>query len=183
MEGAILSIFDILFCRTEKKLVEKTVHQQDSLNYAEYELRRLKTEFSNAQNIASDVQAKIVPVLRKMMTNGVSVKDYKRLYEVRMYNLQSRQNDIRVLKLLDSEGVYVFHNITEGTYCIGKATYLFRKIKRIIDGYDNPAILEKMENGCRFVIYAVRLINTDYESIDDLLKVYEINFQSKNIMT
>ena len=174
--GATLGILDKLFGFAAEKAVETVDYQQSTLGKASKKLVQYGLEAEKILSVSSDVRSQIAPMLSKMYTDEISIDSFKHLYEIRLYNLHSHQCDIRALKQLDSEGVYVFHNVAESTYQIGKATYLFKKINRIIEGYDLPFIHSKMKAGCSFTISAVRLANTDYESIDELLHYYKSRY-------
>lgn len=174
-----MSILDRLFGYAEKKVKEAIAYRENPLGKASCGLKEIGREAEMAIDSVADARSKVVPVLKRMMNDEISIKEFNCIYEVKIYDPHSRRRDIRALKQFDSEGVYAFHNLEEDTYYIGRATYLFKKVKRVIDGYDNPIIHEKMKSGCRYAVSAVRRKDTDCESMDTLFEYYRNRFQSK----
>lgn len=107
--------------------------------------------------------------IRKLYKIGLSVEEYRTMYELSYYDPDSKQKDIRLIKTLDRPGVYVIQNLESGKKYSGKAQYVFKKVYRTIRGYENQYVYEMVRKERRLNIKVILLENTDAESLDELL--------------
>ena len=73
------------------------------------------------------------------LTSGdeeVPVAEFLRMYDLRLHDFDSKQDDIKFMKNWDFEGVYVLHNCSKSIYHIGRSSRVLRKIDRTFRGYD-----------------------------------------------
>lgn len=115
------------------------------------------------------VANEITEYIRKLCTTGLSVEEYKTMYELSYYDPDSKQKDIRLIKSLDKPGVYVIQNLESGQKFSEKAQYVFKKVYRTIRGYENQDIYEKIRKDGTLNIKVILLENTDTENLDELL--------------
>lgn len=171
-----MGFLDKLIGFAAKTAIEAAGYSKNPLCKTAHKIGKFGVEVGKAFGVSAEVHSQIAPVLAEMMTDEISIDSFNYIYDLRTYDFNSQQCDIRAMKHLDSEGVYAFHNLTDDTYYVGKATYLFRKIKRIIEGYDNPVIHEQMMDGYEFAISAVRLMDTNYDTIEELMRYYKSRY-------
>ena len=105
----------------------------------------------------------------KLYTIGLSVEEYRTMYELSYYDPDSKQKDIRLIKTIDKPGIYVIQNLESGKKYSGKAQYVFKKVYRTIRGYENQDVYEMIRKDSRLNIKVILLENTDAENLDDLL--------------
>lgn len=111
---------------------------------------------------------KIVPLMKKFLGDGGTVSDFFKMVEIRAYDLKNKQNDIKLVKTIDFAGVYVLHNQTTNSIFIGKSTHVIKKVERQFKGFENESIYDDFKNGNKYIIRLFRLIDSDFDSIDDL---------------
>ena len=111
---------------------------------------------------------KIVPLMKKFLGDGGTVSDFFKMVEIRAYDLKNKQNDIKLVKTIDFAGVYVLHNQTKNSIFIGKSTHVIKKVERQFKGFENESIYDDFKNGNKYIIRLFRLIDSDFDSIDDL---------------
>lgn len=111
---------------------------------------------------------KIVPLMKKFLGNGGTVSDFLKMVNIRAYDLKNKQNFIKLVKTIDFAGVYVLHNQTKNTLFIGKSAHTIKKVERQFGGFENKDIYEEFKDGDKFIIRLFRLVDSDFESIDDL---------------
>lgn len=111
---------------------------------------------------------KIVPLMKKFLGDGGTVSDFLKLVDIRAYDLNNKQNDIKLVKTIDFAGVYVLHNQSKNTIFIGKSTHVIKKVERQFKGFENKNIYDDFKNGNKYIIRLFRLVDSDFDSIDDL---------------
>lgn len=111
---------------------------------------------------------KIVPLMKKFLGDGGTVSDFLKMVDIRAYDLNNKQNDIKLVKTIDFAGVYVLHNQTKNTIFIGKSTHVIKKVERQFKGFENKNIYDDFKSGNKYIIRLFRLVDSDFDSIDDL---------------
>lgn len=108
--------------------------------------------------------------LKKLVSSeqGIPVEEFLKMYDTRTYDYRSKQNDIKIMKSVDFEGVYILHNIKKDIYYVGKGSQVFRKIDRHFRGHGNSMVYEDFKKGHKFRIRAIRFQNSGYDNIDIL---------------
>jgi len=110
-------------------------------------------------------------VLKKIMSGKeISVSEFLELYDQRTYDIHSKQNDVKFMKELDFEGLYLIKNKSKKRYYLGKGANVFRKVDRHFRGYGNQDIFADYEKKNRFVVCFMRLENSGYETLSDYEK-------------
>lgn len=98
----------------------------------------------------------------------LSPNRFMNLYETRLYNVDSRRRDRKMLKLIDAPGVYVFSNVTRRKSFVGKGSKVFRRVFRQINGHGNQSLYSELRDGDEFEIRIFRLDRTDCDDVDEL---------------
>ncbi len=111
---------------------------------------------------------KIVPLMKMFLGDGGTVSDFLKMVDIRAYDLNNKQNDIKLVKTIDFAGVYVLQNQTKNTIFIGKSTHVIKKVERQFKGFENKNIYDDFKNGNKYIIRLFRLVDSDFDSIDDL---------------
>ena len=62
------------------------------------------------------------------------------LCDERVYNMDSKQNDIKYMKRLDFAGLYYIKNITKKKCYVGRADNVYKKVERHFKGHENQEI-------------------------------------------
>lgn len=106
--------------------------------------------------------------MKKFLGNGGTVYDFLKMVNIRAYDLKNKQNDIKLVKTIDFAGVYVLHNQTKNTLFIGKSTHVIKKVERQFRGFENRDIYEDFKNNNKYIIKFFRLVDSDFDSVDDL---------------
>ena len=100
----------------------------------------------------------------------IDIEEFLEMYDTRIYNFDSKQYDIKILKRADFEGVYIIHNCTKDIYLVGKSQKVLKKVDRYFRGFENEDVYEDYENCDTFKIRIIKLENSDYNDIDELEK-------------
>ena len=132
--------------------------------------------FSFGSDIAyaySSVQTqtmKAKKVLDKILDTNkdVPIEEFLKMYDMRMYDISNKQSDIKFMKNVDFEGVYILRNATQNKCFVGKASKVFKKIERHFTGYGNEEIYSEWRKGNKFYINIIRLENSGYDNINYL---------------
>lgn len=101
------------------------------------------------------------------LTSGkeeVPIDEFLKMYDLRIYDFNSKQVDIKFMKNHDFEGVYILHNLSRGIYHVGRSTKALRKIDRTFRGYENQAVYADWKNQNDFTVRIVRLSDSDFEN-------------------
>lgn len=99
---------------------------------------------------------------------NVRIEEFLKMYDLRMYDISNKQSDIKFMKNVDFEGVYILKNNTQNKCYVGKASKVFRKIERHFTGYGNEDIFTEWKSGNKFFVNIIRFENSGYENIDKL---------------
>lgn len=134
---------------------------------------------ATAYKTTMDMADSIKNIFKKLSIDEISVEDFLELYDARIYNFDSKRTDIKYLKSIDSEGIYIFHSKTSDLYYIGKATYVFRKVYRIINCYENEKIYKHIIDKEEIMVRVILLKNSDCDNIEDLLTYFIEMHKSK----
>lgn len=105
--------------------------------------------------------------------DAISVEQFNRLYDIRMYNINNERNDIKFLKYKDEPGVYVLNNISKGRCFVGRSDKVFRKVYRQINGRDRIDI----SAGDELEIHVYTLSRTNRTNLNELEKEVTEAFQ------
>lgn len=101
------------------------------------------------------------------LTSGkeeVPIDEFLKMYDLRIYDFNSKQTDIKIMKNCDFEGVYILHNISRNIYHVGRSTKVLRKIDRTFRGYENQAVYSDWINQNDFTVRIVRLSDSDFDN-------------------
>ena len=110
---------------------------------------------------------KIISLMKKFLNDGGTVSDFFKMVDIRAYDLSNKQNDIKLAKTIDFAGVYLLRNETKNTVFIGKSTHVIKKVERQFRGFENKDIYNDFKNNNKFIIRLFRLVDSDFDSIDD----------------
>ena len=124
--------------------------------------------YSSAKKKAEEAKA----VLDRL-TSGkeeVSVNEFMRMYDLRIQDFNSKQDDIKFMKNWDFEGVYVLHNCSKNIYHIGRSSRVLRKIDRTFRGYEKREVYMDWEKGDNFKVRIVRFEGSGYSDVKELEK-------------
>lgn len=136
-------------------------------------------DISNAYSSVQTQSAKAKEVLEKILdiSNDVPVEEFLKMYDMRMYDISNKQSDIKFMKNVDFEGVYILRNATQNKCFVGKASKVFKKIERHFTGYGNEEIYSEWRKGNKFYINIIRFENSGYDNINylerDIKEKYE----------
>lgn len=100
----------------------------------------------------------------------IEIEEFIKMYDMRIHDFATKQNDIKILKQLDFEGVYVIHNCTKDIFCVGKSKRVLRKVDRYFRGYENEEVYADYEDGDEFKVKIIKYEDSNYDNIDELLK-------------
>ena len=68
----------------------------------------------------------------------LSIEEFEELYDMRQYNMSSRQSDKKILKAWDEPGVYVLTNTTKDKSYVARATEFFERCSVILTATGTP---------------------------------------------
>lgn len=100
----------------------------------------------------------------------LSIEEFEELYDMRQYNMSSRQSDRKILKAWDEPGVYVLTNTTKDKSYVGKGDRVFRKVFRHINGHGNAEVFSDLSNGDEFEIIIYTLSRSSFDDLDELFR-------------
>ena len=100
----------------------------------------------------------------------MDIDEFLEMYDTRIHDFDSKQDDIKILKQIDFEGVYIIHNCTKDICLVGKSQKVLRKVDRQFRGYENEDVYADYQNGDTFKIRIIDFERSDYENIDELVK-------------
>lgn len=117
----------------------------------------------------SDVKAAAKTLAKAEVQNGwVTAEEFLDAYDVRIYNLEDDQYDIKIMKEHDFPGGYVLWNRSKDLYHTGIGSDVYKKVERHFRGYGNEAVFADSENGDSFLVSLFRLDNTEYDDLQEL---------------
>ena len=88
----------------------------------------------------------------------------------RTYDIHSRQDDIKFMKELDFQGLYVIKNLTNKRYYIGRGDKVFRKVDRHFRGYGNQEVFVDYSKKDEFVVSFIKFDDSEYDNMDEFEK-------------
>lgn len=100
----------------------------------------------------------------------ISSDEFLDAYNVRIYDPQNDQRDIKIMKNHDFEGGYVLWNKSKDLYHTGVGTTVCKKVERHFKGYGNESVFCDSEEGDSFVVSLYRLSDTEYQDLPSLDK-------------
>ena len=98
----------------------------------------------------------------------VSAGEFMEMYDLRSYDFNNKSNDIKFMKTVDFQGVYMIHNADKNKYLVGKGKEVFRKISRHFRGYGNNALYEDYKAGDRVFVRAIKYDENKHGNIEKL---------------
>lgn len=109
--------------------------------------------------------------IRKLYSaEPLSIEEFEELYDIRQYNLSSRQSDKKILKAWDEPGVYVLTNTTKDKSYVGKGDRVLRKVFRHINGHGNAEVFSDLSSGDEFEVIVYTLSRSNFDDLDELFK-------------
>ena len=110
--------------------------------------------------------------LEKLVVNNeeLDIEKFIEMYDTRVHNFDSKQDDIKILKKADFEGVYIIHNCTKNIFLVGKSKKVLRKVDRHFRGFENEDVYEDYEKGDIFKVRIIKFEDSDYNNIDKLVQ-------------
>lgn len=108
----------------------------------------------------------------------VSAEAFLDAYDVRIYNLESDQHDIKIMKEHDFPGGYVLWNRTRDLYHVGVGSTVYKKVERHFRGFGNEAVFLDREAGDDFHVTLFRLDSTEYQDLLSLEKALRESYGS-----
>ena len=86
--------------------------------------------YSSAKKKAEEAKG----VLEKL-TSGhdeVPIEVFLKMYDLRIHDFESKQDNIKFMKNWDFEGVYIIHNRSKEAYHVGRSSKVLRKIEDLL---------------------------------------------------
>lgn len=114
------------------------------------------------------IDANFESIQQLLSGEPMTVEEYSRLYDVRLYNLDNKRHDRKMLKMYDTPGAYVFTNTVTNQSLVGKGEKVFQKVYRQINGHGNPLLYEDIRKGRKFEIRVFCLDRTECDDVDVL---------------
>lgn len=106
----------------------------------------------------------------------ISSREFLDAYDVRIYNPQNDQYDIKIMKDHDFEGGYVLWNKSKNIYHTGVGSEVYKKVERHFRGYGNESVYYDSQNDDAFSISLFRLSDTEYDDLQSLDKALKNGF-------
>lgn len=98
----------------------------------------------------------------------ISAEAFLAAYDVRMYDLQNDQYDIKIMKNHDFSGGYVLWNKARDLCHTGVGSDVYKKVERHFRGYGNESVFVDCESGDEFLVSLFRLEDTEYDDLQEL---------------
>lgn len=135
-----------------------------------YKLLDTGTELHRFSLSIDDFISKNIETIKKVMSETeVDISDFLSLYDQKIYDINSKQNDIKYMKSLDFKGVYCIKNQTKRKYYIDIGDNVFRKVDRHFKGYGNQEIFTDFKNKNNFSVIFWKN-DSRYDDINDYKK-------------
>ena len=122
------------------------------------------TMYRDAKNIKNKLNTFIENVTSDDI--DVPIEEFINLYDLRIYNFDTKRSDIKALKSKQIKGAYIFYNADKNTYFSGYGSDIFRKVDRHFRGYGDLSVYNNWKNGDR---YFVRMSFCDEKNDDPVL--------------
>ncbi len=114
----------------------------------------------------SDVKAAAETLAKAEAQDGwIAAEEFLDSSDVRIYNLEDDQYDIKIVKEHDFPGGYVLWNKSRDLYHTGIGSDVYKKVERHFRCYDNEAVFADSESGGSFMVSLFRLDNTEYDDL------------------
>lgn len=116
---------------------------------------------------------KVKETLQRLVVDNeeMEIEEFLEMYDTRIHDFDSKRNDIKILKQVDFEGVYIINNSTKDIFFVGKSEKVLRKVDRHFRGHENEDIYTDYQNGDIFKIRIIDFEKYSYDNIDELVKV------------
>lgn len=121
-----------------------------------------------ASSIPEAKEAAEVLAAAESQDGWISAEAFLAAYDVRIYDLQNDQYDIKIMKDHDFAGGYVLWNKARDLYHTGIGSDVYKKVERHFRGYGNESVLADSESGDEFLVSLFRLENTEYDDLQEL---------------
>lgn len=119
------------------------------------------------------------PLSRLIVNNEeIDVEEFLEMYDTRIHNFNTKQDDIKILKRSDFEGVYIIHNCTKNIFLVGKSKRVLRKVDRQFRGFENEDVYTDYENNDVFKIRIIKLKSSNYSNIEALEQDMKKNMET-----
>lgn len=122
--------------------------------------------YSSTQTQAIKAKEILIKILDT--DKNVPIEEFLKMYDMRTYDISNKQSDIKFMKNIDFEGVYILQNKTKNKCFVGKVSKVFKKIERHFTGYGNADIYSEWLKGNKFFVNIIRLENSGYDNINIL---------------
>lgn len=121
-----------------------------------------------ASSIPEAKEAAETLAIAESQDGWISAEAFLAAYDVRIYDLQNDQYDIKIMKDHDFAGGYVLWNKARDLYHTGIGSDVYKKVERHFRGYGNESVLADSESGDEFLVPLFRLENTEYDDLQEL---------------
>lgn len=121
-----------------------------------------------ASSISEAKEAAETLAIAESQDGWISAEAFLAAYDVRIYDLQNDQYDIKIMKDRDFAGGYVLWNKARDCYHTGIGSDVYKKVERHFKGYGNESVFADSESGDEFVVSLFRLENTEYDDLQEL---------------
>lgn len=110
-------------------------------------------------------------ILKGLLSDdGISPQAFLYMYNLKQYDFNNKQRDIKFMKSHDFSGIYIIYNPKSKQYFVGKGKTVLKKIDRQFRGYGNPYVYAAYQKNIKLSVRAIRLIDTDYDNLDILAR-------------
>lgn len=119
-------------------------------------------------NVSMKKAGKAGEILKRLISQEIDVKEFLDMYNTRTHDFSNHQDDIKIMKHHDFEGVFIIHNCTRNIFLVGKAGQVMRKVDRLFRGCENQDVYEDYQDGDTFKVRIIRLEDSEYTNLDKL---------------
>lgn len=103
----------------------------------------------------------------------VPVEEFLETYDLRIYDYNNKQDDIKLMKKMDFHGVYIIHNHRTEEYYYGVSENVFHKVFKIFNGNEGDKIFPIEEDIKSFSLRLIDLKRTIFDNADVLKNALE----------
>lgn len=133
-------------------------------------IMNVKDDLENFQESLSDFISENQILLQNILSGKeVMVSDFLGLCDERVYNMDSKQNDIKYMKRLDFAGLYYIKNITKKKCYVGRADNVYKKVERHFKGHENQEIFNDFNENNIFVVCFIKYEKEAYGSFEEFI--------------
>lgn len=136
-----------------------------------------------AATVVGDITSapeKVDKIKNIFIEDSVTPEDFLEFCNERLYDISNDSRDIKLAKTIDFSGAYILHNNTTGFYYIGVSKKVYRKVERILNGYEKELIIQQIKRNHKFTIQLIRLENTDCDTLDELYEGLKNKYTENN---